>query len=106
MKFNEGLGTKNTYQAVCDSQSWQGIYRNALGPTPVDKYCKDCIYYDSQHICDYIGITHHARILICPPGKACTVRVLKEDAKKKRTQKAMKVSRRKKPKAAETPSDG
>ena len=39
--------------------------------------CEGCIfwvYVPGGNICDYIGITGHARIKICPPGARCTVK--------------------------------
>ena len=44
----------------------------------IDGYCTGCAYraYISGgvHFCDYIGFTGHARSLICPAGRGCTVR--------------------------------
>ena len=41
--------------------------------------CEGCIFWvygpgPDGKICDYIGITGHARIKICPPGALCTVK--------------------------------
>ena len=44
--------------------------------------CEGCIDWvplsttagKAKRVCDYIGHTGHARILICPPGELCTVK--------------------------------
>lgn len=50
-----------------------------------DKYCSECIYYlpisptcPGTKSCHYMEITGHARSKICPPGKECTVRKVRE----------------------------
>lgn len=50
-----------------------------------DPYCVSCGYYlpisstyPGRKSCHYMDITGHARIKICPPGKDCTVRKVRE----------------------------
>ena len=44
----------------------------------MDRYCEGCIYRayicSGLYCCDYIGFTGHARSLVCPPGKLCTLK--------------------------------
>lgn len=55
--------------------------------------CEGCIdwvpvsvtYGGSDRVCDYIGRTGHARMLICPSGEGCTVKSTKP--RKKQTER-------------------
>ncbi len=53
-----------------------------LTSDPPDPDCAGCIYEAKGRgiagRCDYLQIAGHARILICGPGKECTVKVLKK----------------------------
>lgn len=53
-----------------------------MAGNPNRKHCRGCIYWKrisctQVEYCNYLEETGHPRILICPPGKDCTVRETK-----------------------------
>lgn len=56
-----------------------------MAGNPNSKYCRGCVYWKrisctQVEYCNYLEETGRPRILICPPGKDCTVRETKRKA--------------------------